>query len=217
MTKHQWHIHLCHVLTQRSATFLGSRARWAPDDLAVGQTGKNNLPDTIKVQQTFITWTHAQLRHSILYFSILFRTVLRSTPPIFSFILFFQTTKNVPLQGASQHQHVSTISVYLLNPARCENNRSSFGAFTGAQGLDLVTNRREPDLARGRSSADPSFTIYSKSLNGTNTCRFCYKIMHFHYSLIYNTLLDRYFNTVVCEFICKMVCNKKIPCISHYA
>ena len=45
----------------------------------------------------YINTCIARVGHNIFYFIILFRIVLRSTPPIFSFILIFPNfTKNVP-------------------------------------------------------------------------------------------------------------------------
>ena len=53
-----------------------------------------------------------------------------------------------------------TISVR-LNHAQRENNRSSFGKFSGPNLMLKMTSRRGPDLARGPDFADPWFSLMS--------------------------------------------------------
>jgi len=104
-------------------------------------------------------------------FGSLFRMVLRSTPPVFSFILFFQLHQKCPnftrlvtegssvkVKGVSQRRRVNecesrsglTISVR-LNHAQHESNPSSFGIFSGPNLMLKLTSHRGPDRWNSRA------------------------------------------------------------------
>jgi len=108
-------------------------------------------------------------------FGILFRIVLRSTPPVFSFrpTLFFQLHQKCPdftrlmtegssVKGVSQRQHDNecksrsalTISVR-LNHAQRENNRSSFGTFSGPNLMLKLTSHHGLDGRNSRAGFGP--------------------------------------------------------------
>ena len=81
-------------LMQESANFLGFRAGWAPKKLAAGRTGNlrekfNNCGLAHPSHHEVMSYLQ---RHweEMWRFLVLLITVLRSTPPVFSFILFFQ-------------------------------------------------------------------------------------------------------------------------------
>jgi len=165
------------------------------------------------------------LRGNVEIFGILFRIVLRSTVPVFSFILFFQLHQKCPnftrlvsserrvkckgSQLASTRRSALTISV-LLNHTQRENNRSSFGTgtffwpnlmlkLTSCRGSDGWNSRAgfgpRPDFA------DPWFIAFCLTFQRSSRANLMCNIIRLWilcYVLFNNSNLTSWLNSLLC-------------------